>query len=211
MTALLVTSGLWRGAPLVLASKSEGRARVLREAGLPFEAVDSELDERGHPGVDALEPREQAIHLAREKARLVSTRYPERVVVGADQTLAFAGGVIHKATDFEDGLAKLRKLNGATHTLHSAVVGVRDGDVLFEFVKSVEISMRKIGDRALAAYACAMGEKFLMTVGGYEIEGFGANLLENVSGDLFAVIGLPLLPLLAELRRIGQIDEDIET
>ncbi len=211
MTALLVASGFWRGAPLVLASKSAGRARVLRDAGLPFEVVDSALDEREDPAVEVLEPREQAILLARRKAQIVSTRRQGRIVLGADQTLAFQGRTIHKARDFEDGLVKLRKLNGATHQLNSAVAAVRDGAVLFEFAQTAEIRMRQIGDRALCTYARAMGETFLATVGGYEIEGFGANLLESVSGDLFTVIGMPLFPLLAELRRIGAIEEDIET
>ncbi|MFT4095488.1 MAG: Maf family protein [Rhodoblastus sp.] len=194
----------------MLASKSAGRARVLRDAGLPFEAVDSALDEREEPAVDVLEPLEQAIHLARKKAQIVSARRPGRIVLGADQTLAFQGQTIHKARDLEDGLVKLRKLNGATHHLHSAVAAVRDGTVLFEFAETAEIRMRQVGDRALCAYARAMGEAFLATVGGYEIEGFGANLLESVSGDMFTVIGMPLFPLLAELRRIGEIKEDIE-
>lgn len=211
MPALLESCGLWRGAPIILASRSHGRARLLESAGIPFEAVDSLLDERQVAGVDDLAPRAQAATLALAKARSVSLRYPSRVVVGADQTLEFEGRAFHKAPNFGRALAQLRQLSGVAHELHSAVACMRDDELLFSFVGTAEIRMRKLGEPALAAYATAMGDRLLATVGGYEIEGLGANLIESVRGDLFTVIGLPLFSLLSGFREIGLIEEGSDT
>lgn len=208
MAALLQISGLWRGVPIILASRSVGRARLLNAAGVPFEAVESGLDERRVPGVELLDPVIQAETLALAKARLVSARYPSRTVVGADQTLAFAGRTLHKPLDLDQALLQLRSLSGERHQLHSAVACVHDGETLFEFVDSAEIRMRAVQENVLAAYARAMGKGLLATVGGYEIEGLGVNLLDSVEGDIFTVIGLPLFRLLAEFRQIGLIGED---
>lgn len=200
--------GIWRGDPIILASKSKGRARLLDNAGIPYEAVDSKLDERLAPGISELNPQAQATWLAREKAQLVSNRRPGRVVIGADQTLAFAGRTLHKSTRVDEAIDQFRRLVGAGHELHSAVACVRDGAILFEFVETAKVQMRQISEAALRLYVEAMGEKVLMSVGGYEIEGIGANLLESVDGDMFTIIGLPLFGLLAELRKIGLIDEE---
>jgi septum formation protein len=208
--ALLEICGLWRGAPIILASKSGGRARLLESAGIPFEAVDSEVDERRLEGIDVLEQHAQAASLALAKAQAVSFRRPDRVVVGADQTLAFHGKSLHKASSVDEALSQLRELRGAPHLLHSAVACARNGVSQFEFVVSATIHMRNVNDNVLAAYAAAMGAKLLTTVGGYEIEGFGATLIEQVDGDMFTVIGLPLFPLLAQFRKLGLIVEESE-
>lgn len=208
--ALLETCGLWRGAPMILGSRSAGRARLLEAAGIPFEAVDSYLDERRVGGIDNLEPHAQAAQLALAKAKLVSLRHPDRIVVGADQTLAFGGKPLHKSSDVDQALNQLRELRGASHLLHSAVACVRDGVSQFEFVVSATIHMRRTSDSVLSAYAAAMGAKLLTTVGGYEIEGLGVMLIERVDGDMFTVIGLPLFPLLAGFRKLGVIVEEGE-
>jgi septum formation protein len=208
--ALLETCGLWRGAPIVLASRSSGRARLLESAGVPFEAVDSRVDERGVEGIDNLDPCAQAASLALTKANAVSLDYPGRIVVGADQTLAFRGRPVHKASSVDHALKQLRELRGEFHLLHSAVACVRDGVTQFEFVVSATIFMRAVNDGVLAAYAAGMGEKLLTTVGGYEIEGLGIALIERVDGDMFTVIGLPLFPLLAGFRKLGLIVEEGE-
>ena len=104
--AALLECGLWRAAPLILASKSSARARLLEHAGVPFEACDSNLDERNVAGIDELDAREQASRLALEKAWLVSHRFPGRIVVGADQTLDLSGRILHKATSIDEALRR---------------------------------------------------------------------------------------------------------
>ncbi|MCB1533189.1 MAG: Maf-like protein [Rhodoblastus sp.] len=208
--AALLECGLWRAAPLILASKSSARARLLEHAGVPFEACDSNLDERNVAGIDELDAREQASRLALEKAWLVSHRFPGRIVVGADQTLDLSGRILHKATSIDEALRQLRAMAGSAHRLTSAVSCVRDNETLFEIVDVAEIRMRRLGEATLRAYAKSMGARIMSTVGGYEIEGFGANLMESVNGDMFTVMGLPLLQLLAKLRAIGVIGVEDE-
>ena len=207
MPAFLQACGFWRGDPIILASRSAGRARVLEAAGIPFGAVDSMLDERTAPGVAGAAPDLQAAMLAREKARIVSVRHPDQVVLGADQTLAFEGRCLHKAPDLAAAIAQLSALAGQEHTLLSAVACMRNGVSLFEFSDSAHIRMRYLKPAAIEAYARASGDRLLTTVGSYEIEGVGANLLESVRGDMFTVIGMPLFRLLAEFRTIGLIEE----
>ena len=200
--------GLWHGAPLILASKSRGRAHLLQSAGIPCEAIDSELDERQVEDIDLLGPRDHAAKLAAEKARIVSIRRPDRVVVGADQTLECGGRIFHKPDSMEQALRQLQFMSGETHLLHSAVACFRSGDALFDFVATARIHMRRVSAYALSAYARAMGEKLLETVGSYEIEGLGAHLIDRIEGDMFTVIGLPMFQLLSGLRDLGLIAEE---
>ncbi|MFV0279665.1 MAG: Maf family protein [Rhodoblastus sp.] len=202
--------GFWRGEAVILASKSQGRARVLTQAGIPFEVEDSCFDERSLPDMDNIDARRQASILAREKAQIVSDRRKDRIVVGADQTLGFKNRTLHKSPDIKHAIAQLRMLSGTSHQLHSAVACMRDGDMLFEFVVSARIEMRNLSENALRAYAETMGETILTTVGGYEIEGLGASLVAQIHGDIFTIIGLPVFELLSGLREIGVIDEEGE-
>lgn len=206
--AALLECGLWRSAPLILASKSRARARLLEQAGIPFEVRDSNLDERNVCGVDTLDGRGQALRLALEKALVVSRRHPGRIVIGADQTLELFGRILHKATSIDEAIGQLRAMAGSTHRLASAVSCVRDGEILFRIVETADIRMRRFGEATLDAYARSMGKRLLSTVGGYELEGLGANLIESVTGDMFTVMGMPLIQLLAKFRAIGAIGEE---
>jgi septum formation protein len=196
---------LWLSArPLVLASKSEVRRKLLAAAGLPLEVKPAEIDERGieaRSGVTGASPA--AVLLARAKAWAVSEKLPERLVLGADQTLAFGERRFSKPRDLAAAREQLRTLSGATHELHTAVVAVRDGVALFEHVDVARLTMRKFSDEFLDNYIEIAGEVALTSVGAYQLEGFGAQLFERIEGDYFTVLGLPLLPLLAFLRRDG--------
>lgn len=203
-----VISGLWRGAPVILASGSKGRAQLLANAGISFDVMPADLDERSVDGVESLLPQEQAVRLASEKARHVSVRNPGRTVIGADQTLAIGTRILHKAGSVENALTQLGELAGRAHCLHSAVACVRDGSTQFAFVASATIHMRSFSELVLKAYANAMGDRLLQTVGCYEIEGLGAHLIERVEGDMFTIIGLPMFQLLAGFRDLGLIVEE---
>ncbi|MBX3524968.1 MAG: Maf family protein [Hyphomicrobiales bacterium] len=183
---------------------------MLENAGIPFKARDSKLDERNIAGIDELNASAQAGRLALEKARLVSRECPGRVVVGADQTLDLSGRVLHKATSVGEAICQLRAMAGSTHRLTSAVCCVRDNEILFEILDAAEIRMRRLSEESLHAYARSMGDRILSTVGGYELEGLGVNLIESVIGDMFTVMGLPILQLLTKLRAIGMIGEEGE-
>lgn len=192
--------------PLVLASRSDVRGKLLAAAGLWFEIRPAELDERalevemGHP-----EPVVAAQLLARAKARAVSTQQPGQLVLGADQTLARGSERFSKPADRATAAEQLRRLRGGTHELHSAIALVRDGEVVFEHIDSARLTMRDFSDEFIATYLDAAGSSASASVGGYQLEGIGVHLFERVEGDYFTILGLPLLPLLGFLRRNGWV------
>ena len=198
---------LWRGeAPLVLASKSAARRALLEAALLPFEALGVEVDERALEAeavAGGAGPSEVAAALAGAKALAGCALHPGRLVIGADQTLALGDEAFHKPADLAAARAQIARLAGRTHALHSAVAVARDGKILFETVESAYLAMRPLDEAALDAYLAAAGEAVRSSVGGYQLEGLGIHLFERVEGDHSVILGLPLLPLLAFLRRLG--------
>lgn len=192
------------GERLILASKSAARRAMLSDAGVPFVVQVADVDEDAlkTPGVD---PVELAVELARAKALAVSRHDADAWVLGADQTLAFDGGLVSKAATLDAARERLSAMRGRTHQLHSGAALARNGQVVWSGVDTVEMKMRDFSDAFLDAYLAAEGEALLSCVGSYRLEGMGAQLFEAVEGDYFTVLGLPLWPVLAELRRAGVI------
>ncbi len=193
---------LWRGkSPLILASQSRARQALLTNAGISFEAVTAEIDERAVQQASGLSaPGEIASLLAREKALSVSVRQPGKFVIGADQTLALGERLFSKPAGRAQAAAQLRALAGRSHELHSAVAVVRDGKILFEAVAIAGMTMRRLGDAEIDVYLDEAGDAVTSSVGAYQLEGLGVHLFERIEGDHFTILGLPLLPLLAFLR-----------
>jgi septum formation protein len=193
---------LWRGKdPLILASQSRARQALLSNAGIDFEAVAADLDERALQQASGLSaPGEIAALLARAKALAVSSHQPGRFVVGADQTLALGMQLFSKPAGRAQAAEQLRALAGRAHELHSAVAVARDGEILFAEVASARMTMRRLGEPGIEAYLDAAGEAVTTSVGAYQLEGLGVHLFERIEGDHFTILGLPLLPLLAFLR-----------
>ncbi|WP_456841733.1 Maf family protein [Bradyrhizobium sp. USDA 4486] len=194
---------LWRGtSPLILATQSSARKMLLANAGLAFEAVTADIDERGIQAASNLSnPREIGLLLAREKAKAVSAHRPGSYVIGADQTLALGHRLFNKPAGRAEALAQLRDLAGNSHELNSAVAVAHDGKIVFEHVSVACMTMRKMTDAELSAYLDAAGDAVTTSVGAYQLEGLGIHLFERIEGDHFTILGLPLLPLLAFLRR----------
>jgi septum formation protein len=193
---------LWRGTyPLILASQSRTRQALLANAGLSFEAVPADLDEREVQQASGISAASDiAALLARQKALSVSSHRPGRFVVGADQTLARGARLFVKPAGRAQAAEQLRALAGGSHELHSAVAVVRDGKILFEAVTIARMTMRRLGEPEIDAYLDAAGEAVTTSVGAYQLEGLGVHLFERIEGDHFTILGLPLLPLLAFLR-----------
>ena len=193
--------------PLVLASKSDIRGKILAAAGLRFEIRPAQIDERA---VEA----QAGVHdaaavagvLARAKADAVAATVPGRPVLGADQTLALGNMRFSKPAGRADTASQLRQLRGKTHALHSALALTRDGELLFSCLETARLTMRDFSDRFLDNYLDMAGDAALASVGGYQLEGIGIHLFERVEGDYFTILGLPLLPLLAFLRDNGFVD-----
>ena len=191
---------------LLLASTSATRLALLVSAGLPVETQNSGIDERAVEDAaahEALDPPSLAARLAAKKALAVSRRHPERVVLGADQVLACGGAVFHKPADRGAAKAHLTALSGRRHALHSAGAIAVGGQVVERFAASAHLTMRPLTGQAIDLYLDLAGPDVLKSVGVYQLEGFGVHLFETVEGDHSTILGLPLLPLLAALRRLG--------
>lgn len=194
---------------IVLASGSPFRKAMLVNAGLDIEAVPADVDERALEAPlqnSGVSPEDVALVLAEAKATEVSERRPGALVLGCDQTLSLGDEVFHKPADMEGARRHLLALSGKTHQLNSAAVLVRDGKVLWRHVGIASMTMRKLDPAFIGRHLARVGAKALASVGAYQIEGEGIQLFEKIEGDHFTIVGLPLLPLLTELRRLGAID-----
>ncbi len=164
----------------------------------------AEIDEREIQRASGLvAPGEIASHLARQKALWVSSRHPNQIVVGADQTLALGKQLFSKPDGRAQAADQLRSLAGNSHELHSAVAVARDEKILFETVSVARMTMRQLSEAEINSYLDAAGAAVTTSVGAYQLEGLGIHLFERIEGDHFTILGLPLLPLLRFLRGEG--------
>lgn len=192
--------------PLVLASGSATRAEMFRRIGLVVERDPARIDERAveaeWPGADAAQVAEA---LASAKAAEVSGRRPGAVVIGADQTLDCEGVAFHKPEDRAAAHRQLTALAGRTHRLTSSASVMLDGRRLASVTAEARMTMRPLDAAAIDRYLDAVGPDVFGSVGCYRAEELGAALFERIEGDHFTILGLPLVPLLTELRKLGFI------
>jgi septum formation protein len=195
--------------PLILASSSKVRARLLEAAGLAFIVEGPGLDEhamRQAISAGSLSPQDVAEVLARAKAEAVSELARNAFVVGADQVLALGDRIFTKPDSMEAARGELLDLSGKSHILHSAVALATKGETVWAYAESSTLTMRKLTPQFIGRCLAAAGEEVLSSVGAYQIEGLGIQLFEKIDGDYFSILGLPLLPLLDALRREGAIE-----
>jgi len=191
---------------LILASRSSARRAMLEAAGLRAELDPADVDEAAFKGrlvSEGADARSVAQALAGEKALAVSSRRPGALVLGADQTLEQDGTLYDKAASMDEARARLKQFSGAEHRLHSGAALAHDGQLVWTVADTAVLKVRSLSDPYIDAYLNANAEAALSAVGGYWLEGEGVQLFERIEGDYFTVLGLPLLPLLAELRSRG--------
>ena len=192
---------------LVLASSSPFRRMLLENAGLTFESRAADIDERQiEASQDHAGPEAVASILATAKAQDVSRHFPDAFVIGSDQTMSLADRVYHKAKDRAEARQNLMSLSGRTHKLNSAVTIVKNGTVVWEHIAFAELTARDLTEAFVDRYLDRIGDKAFSSVGGYQLEGEGIHLFSAIEGDYFTILGLPMLPLLQELRQLGIID-----
>lgn len=197
-------------APLILASASVTRRRLLENTGLTFSTEAAGLDEaamRTAMGLEGtVEPSDVAEVLARAKAEAVSVRSGAAFVIGGDQVMAVDGKIYGKPQSMEEARARLLELNGRSHQLHTAVVVATGGEPKWAYTDVATLTMRKLTPAFIGRYLAAAGQGVLGSIGAYQIESLGIQLFDNIDGDFFSILGLPLLPLLEALRREGAIE-----
>jgi len=188
---------------LVLASTSPIRGTLLANAGVPYAAEAPEVDEAAVKQAFAGTDRELALALAEAKALSVSRRRAEALVIGSDSVLSVEGGRFSKPVGREEAAEHLRFFSGRTMELTSAVALASAGASVWTHASTATLQVRGLSDTFIATYLDADWPEVSYCVGVFRLEGPGVQLFEAIEGDHFTILGLPLLPLLGELRRRG--------
>lgn len=191
---------------LILASVSVARRTMLTQAGITARFLPSHVDESALKASFKGPPPALALALAEAKAQSVAQAHKEAFVIGADQLLVCNAKIFDKPADLTEAAAHLRALSGQMHELVTAVCVTQGGEMRWRHVERVRLTMRPLSEALIARYLEAEGQEILGCVGAYRLEGWGAQLFEQVEGDYFAVLGLPLLPLLGFLRGAGLLE-----
>jgi septum formation protein len=197
---------------IVLASGSRARREMLAAAGVHFTVQAADVDEpairaRMRKADASVDPKKIAAVLAAAKAEDVSGKISGSLIIGADQVLALGDELLSKVPSIDAAREALRKLRGRTHDLHSAVAFAENGKITWEHVATARLTMRDFSDAFLDDYLLRAGDQVRQSVGAYELEGLGVQLFDKIEGDYFTVLGLPLMPVLAELRERGIIEK----
>jgi septum formation protein len=191
---------------IILASTSTTRQVMLKNAGVSFDSVRPEVDERALIAQNSeWAAQDIALELAAAKAREVSNRFPETVVVGADQVLALGQVIYSKPRNIDECIKQLSELRGKSHRLISGVACARANKVFWTATDVATLQMRNFSDEFLHDYIAKNNASCTMSVGGYQIEGLGLQLFDRIEGNYFTILGLPLMQLLEQLRQLGEL------
>jgi septum formation protein len=191
---------------IILASQSQIRSQLLKATGIDFSAMPSPINEQHkHRELSALTAKPLAIALAKAKAQPLATKYPKALVIGVDQCLECQGEIFHKVTTTAAARSQLQSLRGKPHALHTAYSIMSDQIEQTAYCDTAVLTMRHFSDDFLDSYLATNAEILKSSVGCYQLEASGIQLMETIAGDYFTILGLPLLPLLSDLRKLGAI------
>lgn len=191
---------------LILASQSASRRAMLEAAGIAFEPIPAQLDERAlEAGLSDAAPGKVALALAEAKALALSASHPGRLVLGSDSLVEVDGRRFDKPASRDDAAAHLRFFSGKVMQLHSAAALARDGAVIWRHGALARLRVRALSERFITSYLGHEWPALGACVGVFRIEARGVQLFETIEGDHFTVLGMPLLPVLAALREHGNL------
>lgn len=191
---------------LILASQSASRRAMFDAAGVRYQAVPADLDERAvEAPLDGTPPPEIALALAEAKARAVAAHHSGALVLGSDSLVEVEGRRFDKPANIADAAAHLRFFSGRTMQLHSAAALVRDGVVVWHHAETARLQVRSLSEVFIADYLAAEWPAVAGCVGVFRIEALGVQLFETIEGSHFTVLGMPLLAVLAALRDHGEL------
>tara|TARA_B100001079_G_C16394461_1_gene508442 strand:+ start:292 stop:915 length:624 start_codon:yes stop_codon:yes gene_type:complete len=197
----LVYSSIKPNIKIILASGSESRKLMLKEAGIDFQTIVSNTDEEKlKETISTLPFAEQVVHLAKAKALSVSNSNPNSIVIGGDQMCELKQKIFNKPGSYKKAVENLKLLSGQKHNQHSGVCIYKDEECLWEYSETVELKMHKLSDEEITNYVSI--ENPIHAAGAYKFESLGCNLFEYVKGSSFTVRGMPLIPLLNALREL---------
>ena len=191
------------GSGIVLASTSVSRKAMLEAAGVAFEAVPADIDERAlEAEMQDADPAEIAQALAAAKAAAVKS---DRLVLGSDSLVEVEGRRFDKPASREQAAEHLRFFSGRVMTLHSAAALARNGKIVWVGGDFARLRVRRLSDAFIEAYLDAEWPAVSWCVGVFRIEGPGVQLFDSIMGDQFTVLGMPLLQVLGALREEGAL------
>lgn len=194
---------------LILASGSPFRKLLLENAGLYFDAIPADIDEREieaplvEKGANA---KDVSLALAEAKALDVSKARLDALVIGSDQVLSMGDTIFHKCKSLDEAAERLMEMSGKAHYLDSAFAIARGEKVLVKHVSRAVMTFRNFNRAEIDDYLKQAGHTVLSSVGAYQFEGLGIRLFEKIDGDYFTIVGLPMLPLLEALRKLDAIN-----
>lgn len=192
--------------PLILASASAGRRTMLENAGVVFDVEAASIDEdavKQSLKAEGASVEQAAETLAELKARRISARHPGVLVLGSDSMLECQGRWFDKAESVDEAREHLQAMRGTTHRLVTSAVLVRDEGRIWHHSAVAELTMRNLSDAWLDTYLEDIGERACASVGCYQVEGRGLQLFARINGDFFAIVGLPMVQVLDQLRTQG--------
>lgn len=181
----------------------------MKHAGLAFETESAAIDERAVEASledSGLLPEDVAMVLAEAKAVAVSEKRRDAIVIGSDQVLSLGDEILHKCQTMDEARQRLLQLSGKTHHLNAAIIIARNGEALWRHAEIARMTMRDLDPGFVGRHLAQVGDKILQSVGAYQYEGEGLQLFDRIEGDYFTIVGLPMLPLLKQLRAMGAID-----
>jgi septum formation protein len=186
---------------IVLASSSSSRRKILKNSGIDFLVKKPPITESKEKKKYKGPPKKLALYLAEKKALSIKS-IKDTLVVGADQVLFFQGKIFDKPRSINEAKKHLLLLSGKTHSLVCGTVIAKNDRIVWKHMEECKMTMHKLEKNYLDHYLKLTGKKVLKSVGAYKVEGYGVRLFRKIDGDFFSIVGLPLTPLLNEIRKL---------